>query len=454
MRALVLLLVLSTCLGCYAKTVLDSLTGASVDNSEPPSELVDFNKTTQLNKIWSKNVGKGTDELFIKLVPAILDDKIFIADTRGNISALYVETGDDIWHNDSDLSITGGPGADDNLVMVGTDEGEVLSLLAESGEELWRSKVSSEILSSPIESDDVVVIRTIDGKIFALDATTGERLWVYDRTVPALTLRGTSTPIIANGLVIAGFDGGRVTALQLKTGKLIWEKKVAVSRGRSELERMVDIDAQPLVVGDIIYITTFQGNVSAISLESSQILWERDISSHSELDADNNYLFVTDDIGNVWALDRFSGASIWRQEKLIHRKVTGPAVLGDRVIVGDLEGYLHWLDKMTGEISARTQIDDSPILTQPITSNNILFAYSSGGTLSAHTYIGIEPKEIVTESVEEIEEPSTEAIDAEEKPTSDIVEETEPAEEKKSLWRSFLDSFTDDPTDDPEEDEE
>ena len=217
---------------------------------------------------------------------------------------------------------------------------------------------------------------------------------------------------------------------------------------------MVDIDAQPLVVGDTIYVTTFQANVSAISLESGQILWDRDISSHSELAADSNNLYVTDDIGNVWALDRFSGTSIWKQEKLTHRKVTGPAVLGDRIIVGDLEGYLHWLDKTTGEISARTQIDDTPILTQPITSNDILFAYSSGGTLSAHTYVGIEPKEIVTESAEEIEELATDVIEAEEVPATEVAEETKPAEEKKSLWRSFLDSFTDDPADDPEEDEE
>lgn len=379
--------------------MLDGFMGTGVDNSVPPSELVNFSKTTHLDKLWSKNAAKGTDELFIKLVPAILNDKIFIADTRGHIAAFYAETGKDLWRNDSDLSITGGPGADSNLVMVGTSEGEVLSLSAETGEEIWRSKVSSEILSSPRETDGVVIIRTIDGKVFALDATTGERLWIYDRTVPALTLRGTSTPVIANGLVIAGFDGGRVTALELKTGKLVWETKVAVSSGRGELERMVDIDAQPLIMGDAIYVTTFQADVSAISLQNGQILWQRDISSHAELGADAKNLYVTDEIGNVWALDRFSGASVWKQEKLTHRQVTGPAILGDRIIVGDLEGYLHWLDKATGDISARTQIDSTAILTQPIVSNNTLFAYSSGGTLSAYTYEGIVPKELPVETI-------------------------------------------------------
>jgi len=451
LRVLSLLLILSVCVGCGAKKMLDGFMGAGVDNSEPPSELVDFSETTRLENLWSKNVGKGTDELFIKLSPALLNDKIFTADTRGNITALNSDTGKNVWDKDSELSITGGPGADENLVMVGTSEGEVLSLATDTGEEIWRSKVSSEILSSPKEADGVVVIRTIDGKIFALDANTGDRLWIYDRTVPALTLRGTSTPVIANGIIIAGFDGGRVTALELKTGKLIWETKVAVSRGRSELERMVDIDAQPLIVGDAIYITTFQANVSALSLENGQILWQRDISSHAELGADARSLYVTDDIGNVWALDRFSGASIWKQEKLTHRHLTGPAILGERVIVGDFEGYVHWLDKTTGEISARKQIDDSPILTQPIVSNDILFAYSSGGTLSAYTYYGLEPTEVPTESIVEIEKEAEPIIEEVEETKSDVAEETakaeEPEEEGKGFFGSFIDIFTSNPED-------
>ncbi len=415
LRVFLLLIVVSTCFGCGAKKALNNFMGGGGDNTEPPTELSDFAESTQLDKVWSQNVGKGTDELYIKLVPAVLDDKIFIADTRGNIAGLFADTGKNIWKNKSKLSITGGPSADNALVMVGTDEGEVLCLSAETGEELWRSRVSSEILSSPKESDGVVVIRTIDGKIFALDATDGKRLWVYDRTVPALTLRGTSTPAISNGLIIAGFDGGRLTALELKTGKLVWETKVAISRGRSELERMVDIDAQPLIVDDIIYVTTFQANVSALALDSGTVLWQRDISSHSELAADESSLYVTEDTGHVWAIDRFSGTSIWEQGKLAHRKVTGPAVLGDRVIIGDLEGYLHWLDKSTGAISGRVKIDRQPILTQPIISNETLFAYSSGGTLAAFTYVGIEPayvpEEIVSETTISTEEQSSEESD-------------------------------------------
>lgn len=445
-RVFLLLIVVSTCFGCGAKKAFNNFMGGDGDNSEPPTELSDFAESTQINKVWSQNVGKGTDELFIKLVPAVLDDKIFIADTRGNIAGLFADTGKNIWKNKSKLSITGGPGADNALVMVGTSEGEVLCLSAEAGEELWRSKVSSEILSSPIESDDVVVIRTIDGKIFALDATDGKRLWVYDRTVPALTLRGTSTPVISNGLIIAGFDGGRLTALELKTGKLAWETKVAISRGRSELERMVDIDAQPLIVDDIIYVTTFQANVSALALDSGTVLWQRDISSHSELAADESSLYVTEDTGHVWAIDRFSGTSIWEQEKLAHRKVTGPAVLGDRVIIGDLEGYLHWLDKSTGTISGRVKIDSQPILTQPIISNDTLYAYSSGGTLAAFTYVGFEPVNVPVEKevVADEEKIETESITSDTNQTvEETVSEKAPEKEEKGFFGSIFDGLFD-----------
>ena len=393
LRAFLLLAIVSTCLGCGAKQYVNEMIGGK-DNAEPPSPLVNFIETATINTLWSDDVGKGTDELYIKLVPAFLNNQVFVADTRGNIAALDATTGKTLWQKDTDLPITGGPGADINLLMLGTSEGDVLSLSTDTGEEVWRAKVSSEILSSPIEGNDVAVVRTIDGKIFALDANTGERLWVYDRTVPALTLRGTSTPVIADNIVIAGFDGGRVSALELKTGKLIWETKVAISRGRSELERMVDIDAQPLIIDDVIYVATYQSNITAIGLQSGQILWQRDISSHSELSADAGYLYVTDDDDNVWALDRFSGASVWKQEKLHARQITGPAVLGDKIVVGDVEGYLHWMNKATGDFVARTQVSSAPILVKPIVDNDILFAYASDGTMAAYNYSDKDIKDL------------------------------------------------------------
>lgn len=417
------------------------------DNSVPPSELVEIVETADVKKVWSENIGDGTDELFIKLTPVVLDNQVFIADTHGEVAALQADTGKKVWDNDTDLPITGGPGADEYLVLVGTSEGDVVSFEAETGKELWRAKVSSEILSPPRESDGVVITRTIDGKIFALEAETGKRLWTYDRTVPALTLRGTSTPVIADDFVIAGFDGGRLAALRLKTGKLVWETKVAIARGRSQLERMVDIDTQPLIADDTIYVTTFQANVSALSLDSGQILWQRDISSHSELSVDYEHLYVTDDESNIWALDRFSGGSVWKQSALAHRKITGAAIFGDKLIVGDFEGYLHWLDKETGDLAARVEVEsDTPIITKPLVSNDTLFTYSSGGRLAAYTYANNEVtgrpnKPVVTKK--DITGEQTVAT-----------EEAEDSEESGSFFGAIMDIFTGNPDDDEEEEEE
>lgn len=446
LRVAALLILFSVCAGCGAKKFMQDMFASDDDNSEPPSPLVEIVTTADVNKIWSADIGKGTDELFIKLTPVVLDERVFIADTEGDISSLYADSGKKIWDNDSELPITGGPGADEYLVMVGTSEGDVVSFETETGKELWRATISSEILSPPRESDGVVIARTIDGKLFALDSTSGTRLWTYDRTVPNLTLRGTSTPVISNGLVIAGFDGGRLAALRLKTGKLIWETKVAISRGRSALERMVDIDSQPLIVGDTIYVTTFQANVSALSLESGQLLWQRDISSYSELSADDEYLYVTDDIGNIWALDRFSGSSIWKQDKLAHRKITGPAILGEQLIVGDFEGYLHWLDKENGDLAARVLVEkETPIITKPIVSNEILYAYSSGGELAAFTYtskdISGRPNKPVI--VEKTTPQTTTAAETQ-------AVENEEEEEGSSFFGTILNIFSDDSEDEDE----
>ena len=457
LRILILCLIFAISTGCGLKKTTSEYFGGK-DNTAPPSPLVNFIETAKLNKVWLQNTGKGADDSFTKITPTILDEQIFIADPKGNIAALTTKTGDFIWRNDSRLSITGGPGAGSSLVLVGTSEGEILALSRNTGNEAWRTKVSSEVLSSPREADGVVVVRTIDGKIFALDAIDGKHLWIYDRSVPTLSLRGTSTPVITNGLVITGFDGGRLAVIELKTGKLVWEKKVALSRGKNELERMVDIDAQPLVIEKIIYVTTFQANVSALSLETGQILWQREISSHSELSADEKSIFVTEDNGSVWALNRFTGASVWKQEKLANRQVTGPAILGDKVIVCDVEGYMHWLDKETGDFAVRTRIGDDPILTQPINSNDILFVYSNSGALSAYTYKNNE-KKYLTKELESKESVSEETISADKKnayersrrvsieknSNKEITENIEKeSENEDSLFGRFLNIFSDD----------
>jgi outer membrane protein assembly factor BamB len=370
--------------GCGAKDYVKGLIGGE-DNSEPPTPLVEIETIAEIIELWSKDTGKGSTKQFLKLTPSLIQGKIFVADARGNLAAFDATNGNTLWENDTDLPITGGPGSSETLTLIGSAEGDVQAYANEGGEFLWQAKVSSEVLAAPQEAYGIVVVRTIDGKIFGLNANDGNRLWIYDRTVPALTLRGTSNPVITGDIVIVGFDGGRISAIELHTGKLIWETSVSLASGRSQLERMVDIDSDPIIIGNNIYVATFQGRLASVDLENGRITWTRDISSYAGLTSDGNNIYITDDQSHVWALDRATGNSLWKQENLYARQATAPATIGDLVVVGDLEGYLHWMNKSNGQFVARTQISKNAILAPPVAVEDIVYAYSSDGTLGAYT---------------------------------------------------------------------
>ena len=381
-RYLLFVLVLVLLSGCSA---IKEITGGGEDNTIPPTPLVEFQTLVEIIQLWSRDTGKGSTKQYLKLTPSHIQGKVFVADIRGNLEAIDATSGNVLWKNDADMNITGGPGSSEILTMIGSDNGDVLAYASESGEFLWQVKVSSEVLAAPQEAYGVVVARTIDGKIFGLDANDGRRLWIYDRTVPALTLRGTSNPVIAGDVVIAGFDGGRVSAIELHTGKLIWETSVSLASGRSELERMVDIDSDPVIIDNDIYVATFQGRLASVALEDGRITWTRDISSYAGLTADENNIYITDDQSHVWALERATGNSVWKQENLFARRATAPATIGDLVVVGDLEGYIHWMDKSTGHFVARTRVSKDSILAPPVAVEDIVYAYSSDGILGAYT---------------------------------------------------------------------
>ena len=381
--AISLLVLLSGC--SSTKSFIKKVTGSGTDNTEPPTPLVEIETLAEIIELWSKNTGKGSTKQFLKLTPSYSQGKVFVADVNGNLASLDANNGNTLWKNDAGLTISGGPGASEKLTMIGSDEGDVLAYSSESGEFKWQAKVSSEILAAPQEAKDIVVVRTVDGRIYGLDANDGNRLWTYKRTMPTLTLRGTSNPVITGDIVIAGFDGGRLSAIELFTGKLIWETSISLSSGRSQLERMVDIDSDPVIIGNDIYVATYQGRVASVALETGHITWARDISSYAGFTTDGKLIYITDDQSHVWALDRLTGNSVWKQEKLYARQATAPATIGNLVVVGDLEGYLHWMDKNNGQFVARTQVSKSAILAPPVAVEDVVYAYSSDGTLSAYT---------------------------------------------------------------------
>jgi outer membrane protein assembly factor BamB len=381
------LILIGLCLllsGCgKIKSTIDRML-PSDDTVEPPAELVEFEASIDPEELWDSKPGKGAAKLFLKLAPVANEDAIYTAERKGRVSAVSVTNGRLIWQVDANVRISGGPGVGENLVMIGTSDGEVLALSKKTGEFQWRARVSSEILAAPKEQDGIVVVRTIDGKLSGLDATGGRRLWIYDRTVPSLTLRGTSSPAIFEDLVVAGFDSGRLVAIELTTGRLVWETQIAIPTGRSDLERMVDIDAEPLIDNRTIYVATFQGRVAAVSVDTGRVEWSRNISSHAGLAIDGTNVYLTDAESNVWALDRLTGSSLWKQEQMHGRNLTAPAAIGDYVVVGDLEGYLHWLKNDDGEFAARVRMGRKRLIAPPLETKGVLVAYSTSGSLVAY----------------------------------------------------------------------
>ncbi len=353
------------------------------DNTDPPAPLVTFEPSIEVSSLWTARVGAGSKKLYVKLLPAAAYGRVYAAGAKGRVTAHDAASGELVWETDTEVPISGGTGVGDKLVLVGTSEAEVLALDAENGELQWRVHVSSEVLATPKAADGVVVVRTVDGRIAGLSPMDGKRLWAYDSTVPVLSLRGASAPVLYHGAVIAGLANGKLVALRLKDGALLWETRVAVPRGRSDLERMVDIDAEPIVADGVVHVVTYQGNISTVAIQDGRVLWKRDMSSHAGIGADDRYLYVTDEQSHVWALDRRSGASLWKQDKLHARKVTAPAAYGEYVVVGDYEGYLHWLDRRDGHFVARIKVDEEGIIAPPQVVGDTVYVSGIDGTLVA-----------------------------------------------------------------------
>jgi outer membrane protein assembly factor BamB len=350
----------------------------------PPSELTEFTPEFEINALWKGEAGDGAGETNNDLGAWWQNGLIVAVDHEGEVSAFNAETGRRQWETELDVSVVAGVGGGMNLVLVGTQKGELIALNETDGAELWRSRLTSEVLARPMAGENLVVARTADGRVSGLSADDGTVLWSYQRSVPLLSLRGAGAPIIAEGRVIAGYDNGKLVALSIADGKVIWEKSVAVPRGRTELDRLVDIDADPVVINDTVYAVTYQGNVAGVDLSSGQTLWSREMSSQMGLAAVyGDAVYVTDDEGNVWSVQDGSGDALWRQTRLVRRQVTGPAVAGEYVVVGDLEGYIHWIARNDGRFVARQQIADAAIRSQPFVVDGVLYITAVDGTVAA-----------------------------------------------------------------------
>jgi len=348
----------------------------------PPTELVEFTAEFTPVKLWSTDTGGGSDSDYSDIAVWLQNKMAVVVDYEGDVSAYNAATGKKLWQVSLDVPVITGAGGGEGLILIGTQEGEVLALDETSGNLLWKQQLTSEVLAPPKAASGVVVARTADGRMRGLSAIDGSVLWNYQRKVPLLSLRGASAAVLAGDKVIAGYANGKLVALSISDGQVIWEKSVAVPRGRSELERLVDIDSDPVIKDGIVYAVAFNGQVAAFDLESGQKLWARDMSSRSGLDvAESNTLYISDDEDYVWALQ--GRDALWRQTRLLRRKLTAPVVVGNQIIVGDFEGYVHWISRDDGRFVARTQISKSAIRSKPAVKNDIVYILANDGELAA-----------------------------------------------------------------------
>ena len=356
------------------------------DTTESPAPLPEFAAVGSPNTLWSRSIGRGADRSIWQMKPAVTDDLVLVADSRGRVSALDRSTGAPRWESRlRDVRVSSGIGAGADIAVVGTMDGSAIALNLDNGDELWRTRLSSEVLALSTVAGGVVVARTNDGRLHALDAPSGTVRWTVLRTTPALSLRGVQVPQMLPGRVLASFDTGRLLMLGTNRGNVLWEATIAVPSGRSELERLIDADGHIPVYRGVAFASTYQGRLAAVTLDSGDLIWARDFSSYQggDIHRDSEVLVMTAGDSHVWGLDPRNGGDLWQQRGLRLRHVTAPVVIGDQAVVGDFEGYLHWLSVDDGRILARTRAGSGAIVTRPVLRDDVLYVVSGDGRVSA-----------------------------------------------------------------------
>jgi outer membrane protein assembly factor BamB len=360
--------------------------GCSKDKDvEPPASLVNFPAKLPVKKLWGEGVGGGKKQLVLRLGlgPAVDNGVVFAASHKGEVLAASLDTGRHLWVKKLKIPISAGPGAGAGLVVVGSSKGTVVTLDGATGRELWRARLNSELLSAPAMNEKIVVIRSVDGRLHGLDAHTGKELWSVEQQVPRLSLRGTATPVIVKEVAICGFDNGKVMAVSLNNGDTVWDTALASPHGRTELDRLIDIDSAVRVVGDNVFAAGFQGRTAMLAFDSGQIWWGHDMSSYRGLAVDDDNLYVTQSDGIVVALRQRDGSELWRNQKLKLRRLSTPVLTSTAVAVADFQGYLHWFDKTTGELVARERVAKERVSNSPVAVGETVVVLTDSGKLAA-----------------------------------------------------------------------
>nr|WP_045760708.1 outer membrane protein assembly factor BamB [Xanthomonas albilineans] len=414
---------------------------AAAKKAAEPAELVDFKPTVKVVKLWSTDAGKGERRIGVRQHPVVADGKVYVAAASGTVYALELQTGKALWEYDakkarkehlsqvveqqpksqveseSDKNLSkqeraaykqrlrnekqqakerkrlekhrplprfaGGPGVGEGLVVVGGLNGEVLALDATNGTEKWHAKVHNEVIAAPVIAQNTVFVRSNDGRTTAFDAATGQQRWFNAQELPSLTVRGNAPVVAGPGVLFIGNDDGTLSALAMQDGRVLWQQTIGVPEGRTELERMADVDGAPVIDGTTLYATSFKNQTVALDGPTGRPLWDRDHGGAGGVGVSSGSVVVADNAGTVWALDKASGSAMWSQPALARRSLTGVAIQGNYAVVGDYKGYLHWLKLDNGEFAARERVGRKPLVAQPVVADGILLIENTKGDLTA-----------------------------------------------------------------------
>ena len=368
------------------------LFGDKEDEELEPKELVKIEDKIKIKRLWSHKVGGDSEFLLTGLRPASDGSRIYAASQDGKVVAFDPESGKTQWKTNLEIELSSGPAVGEGSVSVATKDGFVVLMDASTGAEQWRTYIGGETLSNAVIEDDLVIVQTIDNRLVALTRFEGKQRWELEQTLPILTLRGASSPILVGSTIISGFDNGRLLAVDIDTGDIEWDSMLAVPTGRSDLDRLADIDGAIAVVGQDIYAAGYNGRVASIAAESGQVLWSKEISSYVGMAADWNSVYTSRDDGEVIALGRMNGVEAWRNDALLRRLPTLPVPFYTTVVVGDFEGYLHFLSNIDGQIIGRVRLSGAAITSAPVVVGNRLFVQSDDGSVAAYELVKDRPK--------------------------------------------------------------
>ena len=390
MPTVLMAFVAAAMMSCSARQNMKSDHVTDAKKMQEPLPLAAFQPQIQVERLWSRSLGRGEKRRGFAQNPVVLDGHVYASAVTGGVFALDLKSGQVIWHVEptavdkkSSLRLSGGPGVGGGRVVVGSLDGQVIALDQATGSIQWQTSVSSEIIAAPAVDQSTVYVHTTDGRLTALDAASGSLRWSSDDDPPSLSVRGASTPLIGPGVVFVGHDDGTVSALSAEDGHTLWDQVVGSPEGRTEIERMADVDGQPVLEGDTLYATSFKKTTIALDAPNARLIWTSPHGGEGELGVSSGDVVVSDPDSIVWGLDKTTGAALWSQKALMRRALSPPAIHGDYAVVADYKGYIHWLSLRDGAIAARLRFGHAPIRAQAVVSDAILVLQTTHGRVAA-----------------------------------------------------------------------